>query len=92
MSDLQNKSKVAGRPKFELSEVEKNRLIKQCANWPTSSGKTQYLRYLNGEKLTYMEAGLARCAECCGGYIDGRYDCGIPTCPLYGHMPYLGKV
>lgn len=92
MSDPQSKSKVAVRSKFELSEVEKNRLVKQYEGCPTSSGRTQYLRYLHGERLTYMETVLAKCAECNCGYMDGRYDCGIPSCPLYRFMPYRDQV
>ena len=88
MTDLQNKSCVAGKPKIELSEEKKNRLIKEYESNPTSSGRTQYLRYLHGQKLTYREAVLAKCAECNCGYIDGRYDCEIPGCSLYPFMPY----
>lgn len=91
MKDLQNKSSVAGSPKFDLTETEKVRLIKEYESNPVSSGRTQYLRFLHGEKLTYMEAVHAKCAECCGGYADGRQDCGIPACPLYQFMPYKGK-
>lgn len=88
MNDLHNNSKVAGRSKFELSEADRSRLVKQYEESPTSSGRTQYLRYLRGEKLTYMEAVLAKCAECNCGYIYGRNGCGIPACPLYQFMPY----
>lgn len=90
MKDLLNKSCVAKKPGIELPEEEKQRLVKEYENYPTSSGRTQYLRFLNGEDLTYREAVLAKCAECCCGYADGRYDCGIPTCPLYQFMPYKG--
>ena len=91
MKDLQKKSGVARRSKIGLIETEKTLLTEQCKNWPTSSGKTQYLRYLQGVKLTHMEAVLAKCAECCCGYVDGRYDCEIPACPLYQFMPYTGQ-
>jgi len=91
MTDLQNKFDVATKPKFELSDAERQRLIKEYESYPVSSGRTQYLRYLRGEKLTYMEGVLARCAECNCGYVDGRYDCGVPKCPLYQFMPYKGK-
>lgn len=91
MKDSHNKSKVTGMPKIELSAEDKTRLVKQYEDCPTSSGRTQYLRYLRDEKLTYMEAVLAKCAECNLGYADGRYDCGIPACPLYQFMPYIEK-
>lgn len=90
MNDIQNKSCVAGKPKIELSEKEKHRLVTEYEGYPVSSGRTQYLRYLQGEELTYKQAVLARCAECCCGYVDGRYDCQISACPLYQHMPYKG--
>jgi hypothetical protein len=92
MKDLQKKSCGAGRSNFALTQTEKTRLIKEYESYPVSSGRTQYLRYLHGEKLTYMEAVHAKCAECCGGYVDGRYDCEIPTCPLYQFMPYKGQL
>lgn len=85
-----NKTCVAGKPKIEFPEKEKNRLVSDYESYPASSGKTQYLKYLKGEELTYREAVLAKCAECCCGYVDGRYDCQIPACPLYQFMPYKG--
>lgn len=91
MSALQNKSGAAGRSKFALTETQKQRLTREYESNPVSSGRTQYLRYLKGEKLTYMEAVHAKCAECCGGYVDGRHDCGISACPLYQFMPYKGQ-
>ncbi len=92
MKDLQNKSVTATRSNFELAEGEKTRLLKEYATYPVSSGKTQYMRYLNGEKLSYMQMVVAKCAECNCGYEDGRRDCGVPTCPLYQAMPYKGKL
>lgn len=88
MKDLQNKTCVPGKSKFDLPAAEKQRLIKEYAGYPVSSGRTQYLRYLQGEKLTYMQAVHAKCAECCCGYADGRVDCGVSTCPIYQFMPY----
>ena len=62
--------------------------INSVAGWLESSGKTNYMRYLNGERLSCKEAILAKCAECCAGYHDGRMDCGMNDCPLYPFMPY----
>ena len=90
MRDLKNNPVVAGTSIFALTKTEKTRLIKEYESNPVSSGRTQYLRYLHGEELTYRQGVLAKCAECCGGYADGRYDCGIPSCPLYQFMPYKG--
>jgi len=91
MNALLKKSEVAARPKFAIAETHRHRLIKEYMDYPVSSGRTQYLRFLQGEKLTYMEGVLAKCAECCCGYEDGRRDCGVPTCPLYQFMPYKGQ-
>lgn len=90
MNDLQNKSCGAGMPKIGLPQEEKQRLAKEYEGYPVSSGRTQYLRYLHGEELTYRQAVLAKCAECCCGYADGRYDCQVRACPLYQHMAYKG--
>ena len=91
MLSTQNKSDVATGSNFDLSEAQKHKLIKQYESYPTSSGRTQYLRFLRGEKLTYREGILAKCAECNCGYVDGQYDCGVLTCPLHQFMPYHGK-
>ena len=32
-----------------------------------------------------------KCKDCMGNYRDGRRDCEVPTCPLYGWMPYRQK-
>ena len=64
---------------------------KSVEGWMTSSGKSYYLQYLNNEHLTARQAIIAKCAECCAGYHDGRNDCGMRDCPLYPFMPY-GKI
>lgn len=69
-----------GKHKKDLEYYEK-----EC---PVSSGRTQYIRYLKGEELTYREALLAKCAECNSGYVDGRNDCKASKCSLYPFMPY----
>lgn len=92
MKNPQNDSHVSGGSKFELTEEEKHDSIQWSeANWPTSSGKTQYLRFLRGEKLSYRQTLLAKCAECCGGYVDGKCDCRVVNCPAYPYMPNKGK-
>jgi hypothetical protein len=74
-----------------LTEGKTMRLIEQYKSCPASSGKTHYLRYLKGERLTHRQAILAKCAECNGGYKDGRHDCKIPACALYLYMPYKNQ-
>lgn len=68
-----------------MTRLEK---LKSVEGWLTSSGKSYYLQYLNNEPLTTRQAILAKCAECCAGYHDGRDDCKMPDCPLYPFMPY----
>jgi hypothetical protein len=58
---------------------------------PASGGKTKLLQYLNGERLSRGASLVAKCYECQGYYVDGRYDCEIPLCPLYPYMPFKGK-
>lgn len=56
-----------------------------------STGKTQYGRYIAGERLTQRQAILAKCFECTNGFADGRRDCLVMTCPLHPFMPYREK-
>lgn len=65
---------------MNYSEVEKHGI--------SAKGKKELLKHLNGEKLSYKQAVLARCYECMGFYGDGKADCGVKKCPLYHHMPY----
>lgn len=82
---------IAGMPEKGIPERNKREIEYYEKECPVSSGRTQYIRYLNGGKLTYREAVLAKCAECNLGYIDGRYDCAVSKCPLYQFMPYRGN-
>jgi len=91
MLTLHPEADVPATSKSLITDTRTNPLIEQWESYPKSSGKTLYLRYLHGEKISYKEACLAKCAECCAGYGDGRLDCGIPICPLYDFMPYKGK-
>lgn len=92
MKGPQIKFNDAGTARIELPEAERSLLIRQSKKDPTSAGRTQYLRFLNGEKLTYREAVLAKCYDCDGGHSDGRYDCEVLPCPLRMYMPYKGKL
>ncbi len=73
-----------------IAEFEYQRTTLPSA--PISTGKGHLLRYLSGERLTQRQAILAKCCDCCGHYVDGRYDCDVPLCPLYPIMPYQGKM
>lgn len=57
-------------------------------NGKASGGKTRWLAHQRGERLGPVQAIKGKCYECCGGYSDGRVDCGIPGCPLYPWQPY----
>ena len=92
MKGPQIKFNGAGTARIELPEAERSLLIRQSKKDPTSAGRTQYLRFLNGEKLTYREAVLAKCYDCDGGHSDGRYDCEVLSCPLRMYMPYKDKL
>jgi len=56
-----------------------------------AKGKAELIKHENGVKLTYRQMVLAKCYECCAGYTDGKVDCGINGCPLYGKMPYKNR-
>jgi hypothetical protein len=53
-------------------------------------GVKELAKYEVGEKLTLKQSVLAKCAECCCKYADGKVDCGISECPLYPFMVYGG--
>jgi len=65
--------------------------IKIVETAPASSGKTKLLKYLYGDILSRGDSLKAKCCECMGYYIDGRFSCEIPTCPLFYYMPYKNK-
>lgn len=66
-----------------------NDYIKQIERYGvTARGRTELIKYLNGEKITQRQAILANCYTCMGYYADGRNDCKLKQCPLYPFMPY----
>jgi hypothetical protein len=58
----------------------------------TAQGRRELLRHLEGGKLSRKAAIKAKCYDCMNSFADGKYDCQIPDCPLYGFMPYKGKM
>ena len=62
--------------------------IEDVKSSPVSTGKREMIKYLEGKPLTRKQSMSAKCFECCNGYVDGRNDCGMKNCPLYGFMPY----
>jgi hypothetical protein len=55
-------------------------------------GRKELIRHLGGKPLQRGQAILAKCYDCTGFYSDGKLDCLIPKCPLYGFMPYKGLI
>jgi hypothetical protein len=56
----------------------------------SGKGSTHLARHRAGHRLTQRQSILAKCADCMGGYADGREDCEIPDCPLHPFQPYHG--
>jgi hypothetical protein len=64
-------------------------MIASAKRSPFSRGRDLWLRMAEkGQKLTPVQMILAKCAECCCFYFDGRMDCQAETCSLYRKMPY----
>ena len=57
-------------------------------NGVVAIGKKELEAHLRGEKLTPLQTLFAKCYECMCGYVDGRMDCEINSCPNYSRMPY----
>jgi hypothetical protein len=62
--------------------------ISDIRTWPEHRGKRELLKHMAGKDLTYKEAVIAKCFDCMCGYTDGRQDCKVEDCPLYGFMPF----
>jgi hypothetical protein len=54
--------------------------IKLVELWPKRPGKSDYLKFLHGERLTQRQAIRAKCYECC---------CGEPATCSVGHCALL---
>lgn len=63
-----------------------NRKLKDVKSWPKKTGKADYLKYLNGERLTRAEAIRATCYECVQG--EDTNPCMANTCPLIGYCQW----
>lgn len=53
--------------------------LKDVKHWKQQYGKSAYVKYLNGEKLTRSQAIAAKCYECNGNEAT----CYSVLCPLY---------
>ena len=58
---------------------------------PLAKGKNEYLKWLEGGKLTRKEAMDANCYLCMGYYLDGKEECTVSLCPARDFMPYNPK-
>lgn len=63
-----------------LEAVEKNGVL--------AKGKKEIIKHLNGERLSFKQAIIAKCYDCMGYCEDGKEDCKVPMCSLYPFMPY----
>jgi hypothetical protein len=72
-------------------EVFMERITEVSTYGKKAKGRSEFLRYLKGEKLTRNESILAMCYECLNYYEDGIGDCQASECPLYDYMPYKKK-
>ena len=83
-------SKLNGSDTQSNTADKKNQiadLIKNIESSPRVTGRKEYIRFLQGKKITRNEAIAAHCYECMGHYVDGREDCTIGTCSLYPFSP-----
>lgn len=53
-----------------------------------AAGKREFVKWVNGERLTFKQKILAHCYDCMNYYVDGRVDCKNSRCVLYSNMPY----
>ena len=58
---------------------------------PLSKGKAEYLKWLEGGKLTRKEAMDANCFLCMGYFLDGKVECTVSLCPMRDYMYYNPK-
>ena len=54
----------------------------------SARGKRELIRHLDDLRLTPRQMILAKCYECSNGYVDGKVDCLVRSCPLYSLMPF----
>lgn len=66
-------------------------IFEDVKRWGNFQGKKEFLRYLEGSKLSRAQSMKAKCCDCMGGYPDGAMDCMLDRCPMYDFMPYRGR-
>jgi uncharacterized protein (DUF2461 family) len=65
--------------------------IREVEKAPLAKGKAEYLRWLEGEKLSRKQAMDANCYVCMGYYADGKMACTVMLCPMRDYMAYNPK-
>jgi len=51
-------------------------------------GRAEYIKYLNGGRLSASQAVKAKCYDCMGWFADGPGCCTSPECALFPFQPY----
>lgn len=51
-------------------------------------GRSEYLKFQRGEKLSRAQAVSAQCFECNGFSVEKAHDCRGTSCPLYPWSPW----
>lgn len=54
--------------------------IERAKTMPKRSGRAEYIKFLEGHRLTRAQAIKAKCYECVGG--EDTKPCTIPSCAL----------
>lgn len=54
--------------------------------WPKKAGRSDFLRFLNGEKLTRAQSIKAKCYECSAG--EDTQPCLAKYCPLIDYCQW----
>ena len=98
-----SEARASSRPKAKQYSKAMNTFSADAAidrkNWAANEirrigtarvGRSEYLHYLSGKRITRGDAIKAKCYDCMGYYVNGAEDCGVEDCPLYQWMPYRG--
>ena len=64
-------------------------ILESAKSGPKRRGKTEYIRYLEGGKITRSQAVRAKCFDCNG--MGESNECSIETCALLPFSPYREK-
>lgn len=71
-----------------FSDALKKRIYDITTYGKRASGQANYLKFLQGGRLSASQAMRCMCYLCLGMAADGTYDCKDSTCPAYPWNPY----